>query len=103
MNKDYKVGDRYQQMTLGYFLHLEDGGDEDCYPESDRYSDCIIRYITKEGGLILEVLDSIGNGDGTFDTSLFTGGMIKEEYPDFDGRDDAWYCVPYFDGCPLYF
>ena len=89
-------------MTLGYFLHLDGGGNEDEYPESERYSDCIIRYITKEGGLILEVLDLESCVDGTFDTSLFSGGMIKEEYPDFVGDDNVWYFVPYFDGCPLY-
>ncbi|MBQ5888829.1 MAG: hypothetical protein IIW77_06110 [Bacteroidaceae bacterium] len=102
MSKDYKIGDHYLQMTLGYFLHLDEGGDEDAYPENEQYADCIIRYITPEGGLVMQVLDSAGSGDGTFDTSSFTGEMIKEIYPDFDGDDDAWYFVPYFEGYPFY-
>ena len=102
LSEPYKVGDTYCLMSLGYFLHLEAGGDEDDYPEDKQYCECTIKYMTPEGGFILEAPErSVGYYDGTFDTCRFSGKEIKAEYPDFDGDDDADYIVPYYDGCPF--
>lgn len=30
----YKVGDKYEQMTLGYFLNLQEGGDDEYLGEN---------------------------------------------------------------------
>ena len=100
---EYNVGDTYYQMTLSYFLHLEGGGDEYAFSEDEKFSKCTIKYITPEGGLILEAPnDSVGFYDGTFDTCQFSGKMIRSDYPDFDGDDNVQYIVPYYDGCPFY-
>ena len=28
--------------------------------------------------------------------------VVQAKYPDFDGGDDVWYFVPYYEGTPLY-
>ena len=103
MNEEYKIGDTYYQMTLSYFQHLEEGGDEDDFLEEEKYCKCIVRYVTPEGWLIMEENDSsLISADGTFDASRFLGKEIKSVFPDFEGDDETEYIVPYYDGHPLY-
>lgn len=102
MDKKIQVGDPYRLTSLSYFLHLEDGGSEDSFPEEEKYYECTVKYITPEGGLILGLNAPGKVHDDTFDTCLFSGKEIKAEYPDFDGPVDAEYIVPHYDGCPFY-
>lgn len=93
----YKVGDKYEQMTLGYFLNLQEGGDDEYLGEE--YIECTVKYVTQEGFLIM---DTNGNDtDDTFELSLFSGREIKKYYPDFTGDDDKKYFIPYYEGSPF--
>lgn len=104
MNSGYKVGDTYRIITLSCFLHINNGGDIDDIPEEEQYLEGVIKYITPEGGLVIEMEQSVLSSDldGTLDTTLFSGKDIKEVYPDFDGEDNRKYCVPFYDGYPFF-
>ena len=39
----YKVGDKYEQMTLGYFLNLQEGGDDEYLGEE--YIECTVKRL----------------------------------------------------------
>lgn len=71
----YKVGDKYEQMTLGYFLNLQEGGDDEYLGEE--YIECTVKYVTQEGFLIMDT-----NGNDT-------------------GDDNKKYFIPYYEGSPF--
>jgi hypothetical protein len=99
IKKTYSVGDEYIMTSRGFFEYILNGGCKDNYPFVKEYK-CTVVYIIENGGVILKVNDPIT--DDTFDSSLLFGNLVKTYFPDFDGDDNETYCIPYYDGCPLY-
>ena len=98
---DYKIGDEYKLYTINYAEHIDRYGEETEFYGREYYV-CTVKHITITGGLILELNEDIDYGDGSFDTSIFTGKEIKEIIPDFNGDDDIGYCVLYEENSPFY-
>ena len=96
---DYIVGDKYNQPTFEYYEWSCENDNDELF-NGKMYYDTTIKYITNTGGLILEVNENVV--DETFDTSMYSGKMIKEYYPDFTGDDDKEYCVHYEPDSPFY-